>query len=64
MTIAEKLAKGSDKTIFTLHREGLFYNCYNEDIMVFAQSVKAYKLSGRYVKSVGAEVLSLGFFGS
>ena len=37
MTIAEKIAKCSDKTIFTLHREGLFYECYNEDALVFAK---------------------------
>jgi len=37
MTILEKIAKGRDKTIFTLHREGLFYRCYNEDAMVFSK---------------------------
>ena len=35
--------------------------CYNEDAMVFSQQVKNYKVNARFVKSVGAEVLSLGF---
>lgn len=61
MTIAEKIAKAKDKTIFTLHREGLFYKCYNEDAMVFAKKVRAYKISSKYVKNVDAEVFSLGF---
>jgi hypothetical protein len=39
----------------------MFYKCYNEDVMVFAQWVKKYKVSCKYVKSVGTEVLSLGF---
>ena len=47
--------------MFTLFKEGLFYKCYNEDAMVFTQRVRVYKLSNKYVKSVGSEVLSLGF---
>ena len=61
MTIAEKISNSRDKTLFTLYKEGLFYKCYNEDAMLFAQRVRAYKVSVKYVKSVGAEVLSLGF---
>ena len=33
MTIAEKITKSSVTTTFTLYREGLFYNRYNEDAM-------------------------------
>jgi len=61
MTIAEKIQCSVDKTIFTLFKEGVFYKCYNEDAMVFAQKVKAYKVSCKYVKNIDAEVLSLGF---
>ena len=50
-----------DKTILTLFKEGLFYKCYNEDAMVFVNRVKNYKVSSKFVKSIGAEVLSLGF---
>jgi hypothetical protein len=46
---------------FTLHKEGLFYKCYNEDAMVFVQKVKDYKLISKFVKNVGAKVISLGF---
>lgn len=34
---------------------------YNEDAMVFVQKVKEYKVSSKFVKNLGAEVLSLGF---
>jgi len=61
MTISEKITESNKNTKFTLFREGLFYRCYNEDAMVFAQKVKAYKVSAKYIKSVKAEVLSLGF---
>ena len=61
MTIAEKIAKSFDKTIFSMHREGLFYKCYNEDAMVFSQRVKSYRVNTKFVKNVGAQVLSLGF---
>lgn len=61
MTIAEKIKCSADKAVFTLFREGLFYKCYNEDAMVFAQKVKAYKVSSKYVKSIDEKVISLGF---
>ncbi len=61
MTIVEKIAISRDRRMFTLHREGLFYKCYNEDAVLFAEQVKCYKISCKYVKSAGADVLSLGF---
>jgi hypothetical protein len=61
MTIAEKIQYSSDKTRFTLFKEGLFYKCYNEDAMVFVNRVKNYKVNSKFIKSIGDEVLSLGF---
>lgn len=61
MTIVEKIQYAADKKVITFFKEGLFYKCYNEDAMVFTQKVRAYKVQVRYVKSVGSEVLSLGF---
>lgn len=61
MTIAEKIQYSTDKTSFTLFKEGLFYKCYNEDAMVFVKQVREYKVSSKYIKNVSAEVLSLGF---
>lgn len=61
MTLLEKVKNSTISTLFTLYKEGLFYKCYNEDAMVFVQRVKKYKVSAKFVKSVGAEVLSLGF---
>ncbi|MBN2214038.1 MAG: hypothetical protein JW723_07330 [Bacteroidales bacterium] len=61
MTISEKIAKGSDETLFTLHREGSFCKCYNEDAMVFIKRIKNYKLNSKFVKSIGTAVLSFGF---
>jgi hypothetical protein len=61
MTIAKKIQCSADKTKLTLFKEGLFYKVYNEDAMVFAQQVKNYKVSTKFVKCVGENVLSLGF---
>ncbi len=61
MTIKEKIQYSEDKTVFTLFKEGLFYKCYNADAMVFVKNVKAYKVSEKFVKSVGADVYSIGF---
>ena len=61
MKTAEKIARSRDKSIFTLHKEGLFYKCYNEDAMLFAKHIRPYKVTSKYVKSASAEVLSLGF---
>lgn len=61
MTLSAKVKNSASETLFTLYKEGLFYKCYNQDAMVFAKLVKPYKVSKRYVKSVGVEVLSLGF---
>ncbi len=35
--------------------------CYNADAMLFVKKVREYKVSSKYIKNVGAEVLSLGF---
>jgi len=61
MTLLEKTKNSINSTIFTLYKEGLFYKCFNEDDMVFVQKVKAYKVTAKFIKSVGAEVLSLGY---
>lgn len=61
MTIKQKIECSTNKTKFTLYKEGIFYKCYNEDAMVFVQHVKEYKVSTKFVKSVGAAVYSIGF---
>ncbi len=61
MTLLEKVNNSLNTQAFTMYKEGLFYKCYNEDAMVFSQQVKNYKVNAKFVKSVGAEVLSLGF---
>lgn len=61
MTITEKVKQAATNNIFTLSKEGIFYKCYNEDAMVFVQKVKEYKVNLKFVKSVGDDVLSLGF---
>ena len=61
MTLLEKVNNSVNIQAFTMYKEGLFYKCYNEDAMVFSQQVKNYKVNAKFVKSVGAEVLSLGF---
>lgn len=61
MGIKEKLEISADIKRFTLFKEGLFFKCYNEDAMVFAKLVKPYKVSTKYFKNIGTDVLSLGF---
>ena len=61
MTLKEKINHSAKLTQFMLFKEGLFYKCYNEDAMVFVKNVKEYKVSGKFVKSVGADVYSIGF---
>ncbi len=53
MTTAEKIALAKSNNYFTLFKEGLFYKCYNEDAMVFVKNVKEYKVSEKFVKSMG-----------
>jgi hypothetical protein len=61
MTLLEKTQKSSEHNLFTLYKEGMFYKCYNEDAMVFTEKVKKYKVSARFIKTVGSQVLSVGF---
>jgi hypothetical protein len=61
MTLREKIALSRQPDRFTLHREGLFYTCYDEDAMVFVKHIKPYKVTSRWVKSIGAVVLRVGF---
>ena len=61
MTIAEKTQISTNTTRFTFFKEGLFYKCYNEDAMVFVKNIREYKVSTKYIKSVGEDVYSVGF---
>jgi hypothetical protein len=61
MTIAEKVLISKNVWVLTLFKEGLFYKCFNEDAMVFTQRVRNYKITSKYVKSIGEQVLSIGF---
>ena len=44
-----------------LHKEGLFYVAYERSCYAFHRYIKPFKLSKRYVKSAGQEVVKLGF---
>ena len=61
MTIVEKIELAKSNKYLTLFKEGLFYKCYNQNAMVFVNRVKNYKVSSKYVKSVGEDVYSVGF---
>lgn len=50
MTLAEKVNQSANGTLFTVHKVGLFYKCYNENAMVFVQKVRKYKVSSKFVK--------------
>jgi len=45
MTLAEKVNQSANGTLFTVHKEGLFYKCYNEDAVVYVKRVKKYKVT-------------------
>ena len=61
MEIKEKIEYSADKQKFTLFKEGIFYKCYNEDAILFANVIKPYKIRPTFVKCVNTVVLSLGF---
>lgn len=61
MTIKEKIKISQNSNKLTLHTEGLFYKCYNEDAMVFSENIKPYKVVCKFIKTVNQEVLSIGF---
>jgi hypothetical protein len=61
MTIAKKTQLSADKKRFILYKEGLFYKCFNEGAMVFTKYVKPYKVSVKFIKTVNANVYSIGF---
>jgi len=61
MTIAEKVNQSANGTLFTVHKEGLFYKCYNEDALVFVQKVRKYKVSSKFVKATISNLHSIGF---
>jgi hypothetical protein len=61
MTLTEKVQCSSEKDLFTLFKEGIFYKCYNEDAMLFKKHIKPYRINVKYIKNLNAEVLSLGF---
>lgn len=61
MTTVEKIGLAKSNKYINLFMEGLFYKCYNQDVMVFVKNVKQYKVSEKFIKSVGAVVYSIGF---
>ena len=61
MNIKEKIALSKQIDSLTLHQEGIFYKCYNEDAMVFVEHINPYKVLSKFIKIVGEEVLSIGF---
>ena len=61
ITIAEKVSHSENRALFTIYKEGLFYKCYNEDMMVFVMKVKNYMVSSEFVKSMMEKVYSIGF---
>jgi hypothetical protein len=61
MTLKEKILFSTEEKRFTLYKEGLFYKCYNEDVMLFVKKVREYKVNNKFVKSTGSNVFSIGF---
>ena len=56
MTNVEKIDMAKSNKYFSLYKEGFFYKCYNQNAMLIVSRVKNYKVSSKYVKSVGEDV--------
>jgi hypothetical protein len=61
MTTVEKIDAAISNNYFTLFKEGLFYQRYNQDTMVFIKKVKEYKVNNKFIKSTGANMFSIVF---
>jgi len=59
MTIAEKLAQEDGQQV-RLYKQGLFWTAYEESALLLC-SQRPLKVQRRWYKSVGREVLSVGF---
>ncbi len=53
--------EASNQYVIHLHKEGLFYVAYERSCYAFHRYIKPFKLAKRFVKSVGQEVVKLGF---
>lgn len=57
--IVEAESKNTDK--INLYREGLFLKAYNHSAFLFQKHVRSFRPVRKYYKSVGADVVMLGF---
>lgn len=61
-TIKEILhAESGNTSRIYLYREGLFLKAYERSAYLWTRDVCRYEVKSRYVKSAGAEVMSIGF---
>lgn len=62
MTLAEKVKNEQEnRTGIFLHREGLFWKAYEYSAYLFVKEVRAYNPQKKEIKSLKADVVSLGF---
>lgn len=50
-----------EQPLIRLHLEGMFWKAYEQSALRFIKEIKEYKVSKKQVKSLGCEVVSLGF---
>jgi hypothetical protein len=61
MTLKEKVTLVAQHNRLYLFKEGVFYKAYNQNAMWFAQKIKRYNVTVKYIKKIQQEVFSIGF---
>lgn len=61
-SLKEIITEESSNTHYVyLYREGIFYKAYDRSAYAWSKYICSYEVKHRYIKSIGAEVLSIGF---
>ena len=61
-SLLEIVSKEKESTpVINLYSEGLFYKAYDRSAWLCCNHFQKFKVSCRFVKSVGGHVLSIGF---
>ncbi len=62
MTVKEIVAlENKNPNSVLLHAEGMFYRLYNKSAFWWHDTVKPFKLSTKFVKTISAPLVSIGF---
>lgn len=54
-------SESTEQPLIRLHLEGMFWKAYEQSALRFLREIKAYKVLKKQVKSLGGDVVTLGF---